>query len=32
MIDYMQKGGMLMWLILFCSVVGGGAFFVWRIR
>lgn len=27
MIDYMQKGGPLMWLILFCSVVGGGVFF-----
>ena len=25
--DYMQKGGPLMWLILFCSVVGGGVFF-----
>ena len=27
MIDYMQKGGPLMWLILFCSVVAGGVFF-----
>jgi biopolymer transport protein ExbB len=26
MIDYMQKGGPLMWLILFCSVLGGAVF------
>jgi biopolymer transport protein ExbB len=26
MIDYMQKGGPLMWLILFCSVVSVGVF------
>src|SRR6478735_10987515 len=26
MIDYMQKGGPLMWLILICSVVGGAVF------
>jgi biopolymer transport protein ExbB len=27
MIDYMQKGGPLMWLILLCSIVGGAVFF-----
>jgi biopolymer transport protein ExbB len=27
MIDYMQKGGPLMWLILLCSVIAGGVFF-----
>jgi biopolymer transport protein ExbB len=27
MIDYMQKGGPLMWLILLCSVVAGAVFF-----
>jgi biopolymer transport protein ExbB len=26
MIDYMQKGGPLMWLILFCSVLAGAVF------
>src|SRR5437879_1075469 len=26
MIDYMQKGGPLMWLILFCSVISVGVF------
>ncbi len=26
MIDYMQKGGPLMWLILLCSVLGGAVF------
>lgn len=26
MIDYMQKGGPLMWLILFCSILAGGVF------
>jgi biopolymer transport protein ExbB len=26
MIDYMQKGGPLMWLILFCSVLSGAVF------
>jgi len=26
MIDYMQKGGPLMWLILFCSVLAGAGF------
>jgi biopolymer transport protein ExbB len=26
MIDYMQKGGPLMWLILLCSVIAGGVF------
>jgi biopolymer transport protein ExbB len=26
MIDYMQKGGPLMWLILLCSVIGGAVF------
>src|ERR1700742_486038 len=27
MIDYMQKGGPLMWLILICSIVACGVFF-----
>src|SRR5688572_5376143 len=27
MIDFMQKGGPLMWLLLFCSVLGGAIFF-----
>src|SRR5438094_4577937 len=26
MLDYMQKGGPLMWLILFCSVISGAVF------
>ncbi|MEY2599230.1 MAG: hypothetical protein RLZZ142_1489 [Verrucomicrobiota bacterium] len=26
MIDYMQKGGPLMWLLLFCSVLAGAVF------
>jgi biopolymer transport protein ExbB len=26
MIDYMQKGGPLMWLLLFCSILGGAVF------
>jgi biopolymer transport protein ExbB len=26
MIEYMQKGGALMWLLLFCSVLGGAVF------
>jgi biopolymer transport protein ExbB len=27
MIDYMQKGGPLMWLMLVCSIIAGGVFF-----
>ncbi|MCX8511306.1 MAG: hypothetical protein ORN83_06065 [Chthoniobacteraceae bacterium] len=26
MLDYMQKGGPLMWLLLFCSVLAGAVF------